>query len=487
MRDTLGAFCQEFVDIITSSIAIDADCLILNGQLTKDAALLYIRSSEDHDMCNQLLLDLAVKITNSWRPQLLDLVRCDVNKKTYKSGLNFKLKQLILLVNAKADKRVICYAENIKFFNNTFLSNIFTIVGADLITLQKKQVIDNLTDQIISEHLSTFREIMTRVRGDHDAWHLLYSERIRCQAFFSKFNSQISHLLDKVGAQKITLDERLEFCLALRDEGVYRDMSFVSLHNDDNLQIVFLGNKPDDNYITKHLVYIDFNKVMTELPESRYTDDNALYIEIPRHENNLCLQLNLETGQLSFFSVPLPITDYVDADLECRLTDYVLSRLYKFIIDSESIIVDPLIKEMSLNEITGEETCINTNEEYVPYTPSEKNNQPIIEGESLESIQTIELKFKQLPKQKSKLVFNRIKNANPSVLLTAIERLLGSSARKNSTSHHVFTSERTGASMAIPSHSRREVGRIRSDIVFKALRIWGYDPVELARELGLKI
>ena len=156
--------------------------------------------------------------------------------------------------------------------------------------------------------------------------------------------------------------------------------------------------------------------------------------------------------------VPLPITDYADADLECRLTDYLLSQLYAFIIDSESIIVDPLIREVSLNEITGEETCIKTNEEHVPYTPPEENDQLITEEEPLECVQTTDLKFKQLPKQKSKLVFNKIKNANPSVLLAAIERLLGSSARKNSTSHHVFTSERTGASMAIPSHSRREVG-----------------------------
>lgn len=499
---------QRFMQILTSPTATETDWLVLCGDLTPDQADQYWSATGDYDTCANELTELAVKLADDLRPRLGAIVKSELNGQK-NEGLDnlFRSLQNLYLARFEPLKKLRLGSEHIA---SGFMHQIMALVGSDLIDMMNDPKTDRNSASAIRAFLDRFGGAIHEATGITFGGIQFNNEKAAYREAF-KNEEHLINLDQAFGVvseyseedrQRISAENK-EVLAFVKTEALYKKIPLVTL-SDSGPQIIMMrdGSAPGESYSRLlPTVRINFQEgIQIGFPGFKKDKDGQLYCDYGINPNIVNFKIDPATGDLTFITSGLPLSQVVSTDRYLAMQNYVLRKLRDYLTSKDPDIEDLFAysptelnaqkerieaaekgadtpgdqaKELVVSEDVNSEDAQSESWQYIPAT-----EEPSVAS----SVETTLV----LPKHIRALVMNRISGARADDILAALRKMLGKEVRVEG-SHHFFRSERTGVALPVPRHSQGSKREIALGLILNNLKTWQYSPTELAIELGAKI
>lgn len=511
LRKTLSTEqVRKFMEVMTSTRAVETDWLCMTGSLTPDQAEQYITASGDFDRCTNELTLLATQMADSLRPKLALMVKLESDGRR-NEGLHNLFRSLHNLYDARFESLKGVSIPRNALLASGFLHQILALVGSDLIDMADDARTPASSAQAIRTFLHQYGAHIFEQTGITFGGIQFNNEK---RAYKNTLNDpQNREILEQtIGFttdhpsrdSDILEQENLDLLDAVRDEAIYKTIPLVTL-SDENPQIIALRDDPINGKNYGRLlpvVRINFNsQKKIDFPGYKKDAQGQPYCDYGIHPGIVNFTISPETGDLGFITSGLPLSEIMTTDRYRTLQNYVLRKLKSYLDSKTPDIEDLFVYSPTEVAVDKPETSVTTtlHQETHPIGDEDESTAqiesydqqeqpttpPATPSDEQSDLDSTETKL-YLPKHMRALIMDRIRGARADDLLAALRRMLGKEVRIEG-SHHFFRSERTGIALPVPRRSQRSSHEISLGLILDNLKTWRYTPMELAQELGVKI
>ncbi len=502
-----GKNALRLMQILTSDQAIEADWLFECDEITDEQREQYLDATGDRAACTGALVQLASEIAQEIKPRLPTLVARE-GRGEKKETVTEIINAALYLCDAKTEpfKGTSSAVTNFAF---EFLMNLFAFIGADLIELLGNDAVNVSVQDEAQKIIYRYRDWSKRDLGvdfqgyqfyqEHFFYEVTLSDEENLETLDTIINFSENFTEEEHNALVKEKDDLLEY---VKKEALYKKIPLVTL-SEKNPQVILQrddegGEQYGDILGVAILNFVHGEPV--EFPGFLKDVHGNVYCDFGIRDNIVCLHINPTKGDLNFITGGVPVRDLVGKDRYVALQVYLLKGLRSYLdskepdiedfffdvstqenLEQSGVSPDEPIQEQSEIDDTQKMVIPDISEEVSPvwkYVP-QSDQAEIEDTPSLAGGENIS-------KHVRGLIMNKISGARAEEILDALRKMLGQEVRIVG-SHHVFKSERTGKTMPIPRHSQSSKNHISLGLILDNLKVWGYSPLELATELGVKI
>lgn len=499
-----GDNVKEYMQIMTSPHAVEAGWLVLCGDLTEDQADQYKHVSGDFHACLHELTDLALKMSQDFKPRLMELVKMDM-RGLKKEGISNLFQSIFALTQFRHEQIKSLPKGGEKYIGKLadyFSIRIMALIGSDLMDIMEDDKVDRDVKDAVKQTLAYMNMTFLRA-GEVDFPGIIYHlEKNTYKKAFANEKNQEN--LDKaIGfngeyetdeRERISAETDKSFAI-IRKEAFYKKIPLTELNNKEP-QIIALRDDPNTGLRCADIAAfrINFSQKPISFPSIKKTKTGSIVSDLRITPDIVDFNINPVTGDLCFVTSGVPLDQIISKDRYLALKNYVLLKIKGYLESKEPDIED--LFAYSPSELEAREKKIDSEEKsrHLAEIPADLVQKPAEMPGTDKPVQytagiTPEVSQKEkliLPKNIRVMIMDKISGARAEEVLAALRRMLGKE-EKTKGSHIFFRSERNGMVLPVPKHSQKDEHHISLPLILNNLKLWQYDPVELALELGLKM
>lgn len=497
LRKTLsGKTVQKYMQIITSPQAIEADIFSNTGELTHEQIQQYKKVTGNYDACNQELLDLSLEIYDQYKDELLRLVENDARGQK-KEGITNVFRSIISLHALRLTHLEGCIVDD--QIGERFVTQTLALLGADLIDMLSDSAVNEQSKRVIKQLIVDHDKLFHDILGVQFYGIQYHAERKNDRkAFGKKENSDTFDRMigydEHMDSEKVShmREQNQQLFVHIKNESVYKKIPQITL-NESGPQVIIAheDDKTEFAYGDFCAVRINFADEQIAFPEFKEDKRGYTYCDYGIVRDIVNCNINPESGDLCFITSNISLEQVIPEDRYVLLQNYLFQKIADYLDAKDPDIEDLFIYSQKDLEQRAQQRNVQNGEDDAIHAHDDGNNDDIvweyIPYEKSSSEQHVEREDQfMIPKHFRTVIMDKISNAKSDEILAALRRMMGKEERVTG-DHLFFRSDRTGQILPVPLHSRKEKGHIAFKLILSNLKYWGYEPMELAVELGVHV